>query len=143
MANVLDRQITLDGWRNAVVKWTGVLDSGNVTEIGALKLEDLPNSDKNLYLKGLRVDMLEYSIGQGLEVQLEWDGLVPQQIYPLAGRGKIHSWSYGGFLPDTMRTGYNGNINLKTTGYQAGTVQNFTVVLELVKLYWRHHAVVA
>jgi len=137
MANVLDRQITLDGWRNVVVKWTGVLDSGNISEVPALRVDELTNSDSNLYLKGFRVDMLEYSIGQGIEVQLEWDGLVPQQIFPLAGRGKINAWNYGGFLPDMTRTGYNGSINLKTTGYAAGTTQNFTVVLELVKLYWR------
>lgn len=139
--NKLERQITLDGHRNVVVKLTGVLDTSDISEI-AIAVADCTNNDPNLYLKGFRVDMLEYSIGQGLEVQLYWDSNNPQQIYPLAGRGKIFAWSYGGYIPDTTRSGYTGSIALKTTGFGnpgSAPVQNFTISLELVKLYWRSH----
>lgn len=135
--NVLDRQITLDGPRNLVVKWTGVLDNSDISETPALALGDCINNSSIQTLVGFRVDMLEYSIGNGIEVQLQWNSAFPQQIYNLAGRGKIFSSSYGGFLPDSTRVGYDGNINLITTGFDPNTVQNFTLVLEFVKLY-RH-----
>jgi len=53
----------------------------------------------------------------------------------LAGRGRINSTNYGGFIPDTTRAGYTGDVNLVTAGYVPGTVANFTIILELVKLY--------
>lgn len=136
MANSLDIQIAEEGPRNAVVKLTGVLDTSNISETPAIALADFQNNDPaNLVLVGLRMDMLEYSIGQGLEVQLAWNSGTPQQIFPLAGRGRIFAWSYGGFIPDQTLTGYDGSINLYTTGYVPNTVQNFTIVMELIKLY--------
>ena len=142
MANALDIQITEEGPRNAVVKLTGVLDSSNISETPAISLLDFTDNDERAKLVGFRVDLIEYVIGPGIEVQLEWNGLVPQQIFPLAGRGRISAFNYGGFLPDRTRAGYDGAINLKTRNFTAGVddlnqpiVQNFTVVLELVKLY--------
>ena len=142
MANVLDIQITEEGPRNGVVKLTGILDTSDVSEVPAIALQDFINNDASSGpLIGLRVDLIEWSISQGTEVQLSWDGLNPQQIFPLAGRGRISSTNYGGFLPDMTRTGYTGNINLNTTGWanslSPGAVQNFTIILELVKLYGR------
>ena len=142
MANVLDIQISEEGPRNAVVKLTGVLDTGNISEVPAIAVQDFINNDQNLNLTGFRVDLIEYSIGPGIEVLLEWDGVQPQQIFPLAGRGRIGSLQYGGFVPDATRVGYNGNINLKTRNFTPGVdgngeavTQNFSVLLELVKLY--------
>jgi len=135
MANQLDFQITEEGHRNAVLKLTGVLDTTDVSETPAVALSDFVNNDPRLVLSGLRVDLLEYVIGDGIEIILEWASLNPKQIFALAGRGRINSTNYGGFLPDPSRPGYNGNINLRTTGYVQGSIQNFTIVLELVKLY--------
>ena len=135
MANVLERQITLDGRRNAVVKLTGVLDSSDAIETPAIALSDLLNNEPSNVLYGLRVDLVEWSMSGDLEIALEWNSNSPQQILPLAGRGRISGWNYGGFIPDASRSGYDGAINLRTASYDAGTVQNFTVVLELVKLY--------
>lgn len=137
MANVLDRQITQEGPRNAVVKLTGVLDSADALENPAIALGDFINNDQNLVLIGFRVDLIEWSMTQALEVQLSWASNNPQQIFPLAGRGRIYGNNYGGFIPDSSRAGYTGAINLTTDGYQIGTVQNFTIILELVKLYRR------
>ena len=137
MANVLDRQITEEGPRNAVVKLTGVLDSSDALEAPAISLGDFTNNDQNLILKGFRIDLIEWSMSQPMEVQISWDSLNPQQVFPLAGRGRISATNYGGFLPDESRAGYTGNISLTTNGYIPGTVQNFTIILELVKLYRR------
>ena len=142
MANQLDTQITEEGPRNAVVKLTGVLDTSNIIETPAIELLDFHTNDERATLVGLRVDLLEYSIGQGLEVLLEWNSTNPKQIFPLAGRGRIAACNYGGFIPDMTLAGYDGSINLRTRNFTAGQasdgsalVQNFTVILELVKLY--------
>ena len=135
MANVLDRQITLDGFRNAVVKLTGIIDSGDVVEAPAIALSDFLNNETNARLIGFRVDLVEWSMSNLLEIQLEWNSSDPQQILPLSGRGRIVGTNYGGFTPDTKRPGFDGAINIRTASYPAGTVANFTVVLELIKLY--------
>ena len=135
MANSVEYQVTEEGLRNAVVKLTGILDTSNVSELPAIPLNLFGNNDKRLVLVGLRVDLIEWSISSGLEVNLAWNSSTPQQIFPLAGRGRINSTNYGGFIPDRTRGGYTGDINLVTTGYVAGMVANFSIVLELVKLY--------
>lgn len=134
MANVTTRQITEDGYRNAVVKFTGVLDTSNATLTPALSLSDLTGNDPRKTLKGLRVDLVEFAISDGLEVQLAWNATSPQQMFPLYGRGRINSTNYGGFHPDMTAAGFDGAINLTTTGYTSGTV-SYTIVLELIKLY--------
>lgn len=132
---VLDKQIMEEGWRNAVVRLTGSLAMAE-NEIQWIKLSDFTNNDRGAgALVGLRVDCIQYSIGAGVQVQLEWDGATPQQIADLAGRDRIDFKFGGGLQPDRTRTGYNGAINLRTTGFPPGTVQNFTIVLSLIKLY--------
>lgn len=143
MANVLERQVTHEGWRNAVVKLTGVLDTSNISETPAIALSDFSNNDRVAgRLSGFRVDLLEWSISNGIEVNLAWNSANPQQIFPLSGRGRIYANNYGGFIPDKTRTAYDGSINLTTSGFVAlsdpagpSVPQNFTIILELVKLY--------
>lgn len=135
--NLVDKQILEEGWRNVVVKLTGVIDSADVIETSAIAPGDFFNNDRKAgSLTGFRVDHVTYSIGNGIEVVLAWNSNNPQQITPLAGRGKIDSTDDGGFLPDTTRLGYDGSINLYTQGFLPGMPpQNFTVFLRLVKLY--------
>jgi hypothetical protein len=136
MSNVLDKQILEEGPRNAVVKLTGVLDTSNMSEVPAIRLADFVNNDANAgTLVGLRVDAVMYSMGMNIDLLLSWNGATPQQIMPLAGRGKIDVTGDGGMLPNQLNSGYDGSINLYSTGYVPGTVQNFTVLLRLIKLY--------
>jgi len=143
MANSLDMRITEEGPRNAVVKLTGILDTSNIIETPAIALNDFQsNEGERLILNGFRIDLIEYSIGPGIEVLLEWSSLQPEQIFPLSGRGRISATNYGGFNPNVTLPGYNGGINLKTRNFIPGVdgqgnsiVQNFTIILELVKLY--------
>lgn len=132
---VLDKQIQEEGWRNAVVRLTGALAIGE-NKIRWIELADFFNNDPVAgRLVGLRMDSVNYSIGSGMQLQLEWDGGSPQQIADLAGRGCLELEFGGGLLPNRYNTGYNGAINVRTTGFPAGTVQNFTLVLSMVKLY--------
>ena len=139
MANILERQIIEEGPRNAVVKLTGVLDSSDVSETPAIQLTDFSNNDASCGpLAGLRVDAVMYSMGLNIDILLSWNSNSPQQIMPLAGRGKIDVSGDGGMIPDMLRSGYNGAINLVTTGFSAlQPPQNFTILLRLVKLYSR------
>ena len=134
MANVLERQITEDGYRNAVVKLTGILDTSDISET-AISLGDLTGNDPAMTFIGARVEMIEWSMTNGIAVILSWNGLNPQQIYPLAGRGRIYGANYGGFVPDVTRLNYDGSIILSTNGFLPGKVQAFTCVLELIKMY--------
>lgn len=135
MANVLQRQITLEGWRNVSVKFTGVIDTASVVDAPALSLSDLINNDPRVTLWGLRVDAVKWSLSDGLEMGLEWNSTNPQQIYELAGRGKIKDLKTGGNIPDRTQPGFDGAINLRTRNYAPGSVANFTVTVDFVKLY--------
>lgn len=140
MANSVDYQVTENGPRNVVIKLTGVLDTSDVSELPAITLANFADTNTQTQasmgtLTGFRIDLIEYAISNGLEVVLSWASNTPQQIFPLSGRGKFASYNYGGFIPDTTRSGYTGDINLTTSGYIAGSVQNFSIVLELIKLY--------
>ncbi len=135
MSNVTDYQITEEGPRNAVIKLTGALDSSDVYLRPAVALSMFSSNEPNARLVGLRMDLIEFSVGNALEVLLEWQANTPQQIFNLTRSGKIHAYGYGGFVPDQIRSGYTGDINLRTVGYPPGTVQVYTIVLELIKLY--------
>ena len=135
MANVYDRQVVEEGPRNAVVKLTGVLDSTDASFVPVIALSDFTNNDKNLVLTGFRFNEVEYSISDPLGVTLSWMGTNPQTIVAIAGRGEICAEEHGGLLPDTSRAGYTGDIQLSTTGFVIGKIANYTLILELVKLY--------
>ena len=137
MANVLEKQILEEGYRNAVVKLTGVLTASDENRVEIIALGDFLNNDRGLGpLKGFRVDTVNYSLGQVIDVTLYWNANTPQQIVPLSKSGKIDVTGDGGFIPDMQRSGYTGGINLVTTGFPAGGPnQNYTILLRLVKLY--------
>jgi hypothetical protein len=125
MANQLNTQILMDGARNAVVKITGVLDTSNVSStvvVDPASFSPLPTR--------FRIDHLDYSISDPLEVRLQWDAATPVDILPIAGRGRMSFHNFGGLQNNA--TSPTGKINLLTTGYSTGTLV-FSVVLELVK----------
>ncbi len=133
MANATVKKILQEGPRNAVVKLTGLLDTSDVTLISAIALTDFTNNDPNLVLTGFRVDVIEYSMSDNAKVNLYWNATAPEPIALLAGRFRFNSRCYGGNTPTTANPGYDGTINLITLGWTVST--NYTVILELVKLY--------
>lgn len=137
MSNVIEKQTLEEGFRNAVVKISGVLDSGDENRTEIIALRDFTNNEQRQKLIGLRVDQVNYSLGQVLDVALYWQSDTPQQIVPLSKSGKMPFADDGGLLPDMTRSGYTGGINLVATGWATGqgAKQNFTILLRLVKLY--------
>lgn len=126
MANSHNEQIIIDGDRNVVVKCTGILDTSNqslITVVDVTTLVPQPTM--------VRIDYIDYSISDQLEVQLLWDATTDDVIMPLAGRGRMGFCEFGG-IQNPQSAGFNGNILLQTTGWASGT-QIYTVILELVK----------
>ena len=65
MANAVNTQVIVDGARNAVVKITGVLDTSNVSSTIVIN-----PSTFNPVPTGFRIDHIDYSISDPLEVQI-------------------------------------------------------------------------
>lgn len=135
MANNLDRQILLDGHRNCVVRFTGLIDTADVSETPALRLTDLVNNAPRMTLYGLRVDHVGWSVSDGMELVLEWNSTDPQLIHALSGQSELCTGKYGGLIPDKTLPGFDGAINLRTKDFAPGTTAAYAVVLKLIKLY--------
>lgn len=136
MPNTLDKRVVEEGWRNAVVRLTGVLGNSDANWVPAFPLTDLVNNDTLAgRLSGLRVDSINYACSNALAVNLYWKSASPQLIAGLSRSGHLKAKHAGGLLPDQTLSDYDGDINLVTSGYAPGTTQNFTILLYLVKLY--------
>ena len=126
MANVISTQIITDGPRNATVKITGVLDTSDMavqTVVDLSTLLPIPPT--------CRIYHIDYSISDQLELQLQWHATTNVVIMPLAGRGRLGFYEFGG-LVNNSGAGKNGNIDAKTTGWASGT-QVFSLIVEIVK----------
>lgn len=126
MANSLLTQIITDGPRNATVKITGVLDTSDVPATTIVKVADFCNLPK-----GFRIDHIDFSMTDQLEIQLLWEATPDVVILPLAGRGRMTFTDFGG-LTTNGGASATGGVRMKTTGWSSGT-QVFSLVLELVK----------
>jgi hypothetical protein len=126
MANSVQIQTITDGPRNATVKVTGVLDTSNVGLTNIILPANFSNKPKTF-----RIYHLDYSITDQLELQLLWQATADTVILPLAGRGRMSFYEFGGLI-NNAGAGKTGGIDLLTTGWASGT-QVFSLVLELVK----------
>ena len=139
MANSLSKSVVLDGWRNAVVELTGILDTSDVSVIPAVSLTDFHNNSVTHEFVGFRVDKVSFVISDGLTVQLAWHSDQLQTILALSGRGDVCAKVVGGLQPDQTKAGYDGSIDLITSGFSLqpvfGTTQSYSVLLVLTKLY--------
>lgn len=126
MANSVTTQVLQDGVRNAVIKITGVLDTSDVSSTVVVDVSTLFLSPTTV-----RIDHIDYSIGDPLEVVLWWAATTPVAILPIAGRGRMSYASFGGLI-NNAGVGVTGDITLTTTNYDSGT-RVFSIVLELVK----------
>ena len=131
MTNSVTTQILEEGPRNVIVKIAGVLDTSDYSLNTAIDISTLNQGGIGPTPTQLRIDHIDYSISDQIEVQLWWDATTDVIILPIAGRGRMTFWNFGG-LTNNAGAGKTGNINIKTTGYSSGT-QVFSVILEMVK----------
>lgn len=137
MANSQQIEKVIDGQRNCVFKITGRLDTsdqayGLVVDITTLSTLSTQGTTAP---KSVRVKKIEYSISDGLEVQLYWDSGGVQAssavMMNLYGRGTFPNTPYGELYNNA--TSPSGSIGLATTGWSAGAVLFYTVILEMYK----------
>ena len=80
----------------------------------------------------MRVTRINFDIEDALQVNLDFDGATPNNLWRCTGRGEIKGKPFGGF-PDNATTP-NGKITLTTEGGATATTNlAFTIVLEVVK----------
>jgi hypothetical protein len=133
VANVTARQICLDGPRNFVVKFTGVLDTADIALTPALALADAVNNEPGQILRGFRLDKASFSLSENLKLSVAWQATATQQMIQVSRTGHIKACAFGGFCPNTAAAGYTGGINLTSMGW--ATIQTYTLLLELIKVY--------
>ena len=131
MANSVTTQILEEGPRNVVMKIAGVLDTSDYALNTFVDMTAINQGGLGPTPTQVRIDHIDYSVSDQLEVQLWWDATTDVIILPIAGRGRMSFWNFGG-LVNNSGAGKTGNILIKTTGWTSGT-QVFSVVLEMVK----------
>jgi len=133
MANSVTSQIILDGPRNCVVKFEGILDTSDLGSTVVIDPALLVGVDNTGTLKAakLRIVNIDYSIEDLLAVNLFWDATTPVRIASLTGRGEVGGKKYSG-LVNNAGAGVNGKITATTQGWTAGSL-SFVLILECVK----------
>ena len=132
-------QIEIDGPRNTVAKTSGdflmsALPVAVTLLDPALLTSMMPGMSGSFLATALNIEVIDYSISDGITVQLFWDATVPVLISELYGRGKLDLRNFGGWqnnagagvtgkitmtviLADNSTTTFNGTIllNIQTT----------------------------
>lgn len=132
MANSVTTQIILDGARNVVVKFEGVLDTSDyaLTKIIDITTLSALGGRPNQSATKLAIDKITYNVEDGLSVNLFWEGAsVDTRIEELTGRGCMKYFHFGG-LPNNAASP-TGSIKASTQGW-AGTL-SFSVIIEMHK----------
>jgi hypothetical protein len=136
MANSFLTQVLENGPSNYIVKLTGVLDTSDLAATTAIDPSSFVDNDTGsgvLTATTVRIDHIDYSLTDQIEVQLQWDATTPVVALPVAGRGRMSFWNFGG-LQNNAGAGKTGKLLIQTTGWTSGT-QVFSIVLECKKQY--------
>lgn len=137
MANSTTTQILLDGPRNVVVKFEGVLDTSDLSSTVVLDPSVLATININSQLPTkLNIRKLTFFVEDTLDVRLFWDATTPVRIETLVGRGKVDYRQFGGLYPSAATvnsSGFTGKITAITQGWATGATLEFTVIMECIK----------
>jgi len=131
MANSTSTQVLMDGSRNAVVKFEGILDTSDLGSTVVVDPANLTGIDNTGARKatGFLIKKITYNVKAALQVNLFWDGGTPARIETLTGVDNTVFEQFGGLANNAVSP--NGKITATTQGW-AGVV-SFSVILELVK----------
>lgn len=131
MANVFLTEITQEGARNVNVKVVGILDTSDLTDEVAINVSDYNMGGTGPTPEQVRVDKVQYSISDNIQVILNWDATTDVPFMALTGRGKFSEKDSGG-MSNPTGAGKTGDILLSTKGFTTGTAV-FTLNFDLVK----------
>jgi hypothetical protein len=133
MANVSSIQILVDGPKNVVVKFEGVLDTSDLSSTTVADPATLSDILDGGFKAGkLRINKIMYNIEDGLAVNLLWDATTAVRIEELVGRGKMEYRPFGG-LQNNAGAGITGKILATTQGWTSGATLSFSIILEMSK----------
>ena len=124
--NTYSSQVLEDGERNYIVKLTAILDTADQPITTVIK----PSDCAAFVPRRFRLDHVDFTISDQLEIQLWWEGTPDAIILPMAGRNKFNYNDLGGLQNNASAA--TGAIRIATTGYQTGT-QVYSVLIWLVK----------
>jgi hypothetical protein len=142
MANSLQLQTLEEGPVNLITKITGMADTANPPYSIIANPYTITIPPRPLPPVTFRIDFIEYSISDGIEVSLWWDSGGQQSsstvIGPFAGRGNKHFLNFGGLINNA--TNPSGCIGMSIGllpgySYQAGVPFTYTIVLDLKKQF--------
>ena len=134
MANSVSTQILLDGPRNTVVKFEGVLDTSDLAStviVDPATLVGIDNTGNRKAAK-FRIDDIQFNVEDGLSLNLFWDATTPVRVEELTGRGHMKYHTFGG-LVSNAGAGVTGKITATTQGWVAAQILSFSLVMKLVK----------
>lgn len=134
MANSVTTQILLDGPRNTVVKFEGVLDTSDLASTVVADPALLAGIDNTGTLKArnFRIEDIQFVVEDLLSVNLFWDATVPVRIEEFTGRGHAKYHHFGG-LVSNAGAGNTGKITATTEGAAPGAILSFSLILKLIK----------
>ena len=116
MANSLTKQVILDGPRNQHEKYEQYLDTADVAQTTLTDPTLWNFNSVNGYPK---IDEIQYSIEDGITLDLWWDATTPVRIASLTGRGRFKPPTASGW-PNNGGAGVTGKILYATQGWVAG-----------------------
>ena len=138
MADAVTSQTLSDGDRVAVVKFTNISDGSGEASVKKVDVSALANNSAGAACALATIEQVWYDIG-GMRVALEWNAttnVVAAVLGGSAAAGNVSGYmdfrSFGG-LKNTLASGYDGDIDLTTSGHT--NLDHYTIVLQLRKSY--------
>ena len=138
MADAVTSQTLADGDRIAVVKFTNISDGSGEASVAKVDVSALAANSAGTECALATIEQVWYDIG-GMRVALEWNATTNVVAAVLGGSaaagpgsGYMDFRSFGG-LKNTLASGYDGDIDLTTSGHT--NLDHYTIVLELAKNY--------
>ena len=138
MADAVTSQTLSDGDRIAVVKFTNLSDGSGEASVKKVDVSALAANSAGATPALATIEQVWYDIG-GMRVALEWNATTNVVAAVLGGSaaagpgsGYMDFRSFGG-LKYTLASGYDGDIDLTTSGHT--NLDHYTIVLQLRKSY--------
>ena len=138
MADAVTSQTLSDGDRIAVVKFTNISDGNGEASVKKVDVSALAANSAGATPALASIEQIWYDIG-GMRVSLEWNATTNVVAAVLGGSaaagpgsGYMDFRSFGG-LKNTLASGYDGDIDLTTSGHT--NLDHYTIVLQLRKSY--------
>ena len=138
MADAVTSQTLADGDRIAVMKFTNLSDGNGEASVKKVDVSALANNSAGAACALASIEQIWDDVG-GMRVALEWNAttnVVAAVVGGSAAAGNVSGHmdfrSFGG-IKNTLASGYNGDIDLTTSGHT--NLDHYTVVLQLRKSY--------